>query len=49
MFFDEPSTAAPGAGAADAEDIFAEMLPFMVDVSDLDDSRDAIYTRRNGE
>ncbi len=31
------------------EDIFAEMTPFMVDVPMLDDSREAIYTRMNGE
>lgn len=49
VFFEEPSATAAGASAADAEDIFAEMRPFMVDLSDLDDSREAIYTRHSGE
>ena len=39
----------PAPEAADAEDIFAEMQPFMVDASELDDSRAAIYTRQEGE
>jgi hypothetical protein len=34
---------------ADVEDIFAEMGPFMVDVSDVDDTRQAIYSRMEGE
>jgi hypothetical protein len=31
------------------EDIFAEMRPFMVDVENVDDSREAIYSRMDGE
>jgi phenylpyruvate tautomerase PptA (4-oxalocrotonate tautomerase family) len=31
------------------EDIFAEMEPFMVRVGGVDDSREAIYTRQEGE
>ena len=31
------------------EDIFAEMAPFMVDARETDDSREAIYTRIEGE
>jgi len=49
VFEEEPASAAPGARTQDAEDIFAEMRPFMVDVQDVDDSREAIYTRMDGE
>lgn len=31
------------------EDIFAEMEPFTVRVGGVDDSREAIYTRQEGE
>lgn len=31
------------------EDIFAEMEPFMVSVEGVDDSRESIYTRQEGE
>jgi hypothetical protein len=31
------------------EDIFAEMEPYTVNVNDVDDSREAIYTRADGE
>ena len=37
------------AGTPDQDDIFAEMRPFIVDVHSLDDSREAIYTRMEGE
>jgi hypothetical protein len=33
----------------ETEDIFAEMVPFMVDFQNVDDSREAIYTRMPGE
>jgi hypothetical protein len=36
-------------GMASAEDIFAEMKPFMVEATDVDDSREAIYTLTEGE
>jgi hypothetical protein len=42
----------PGATVAEpreTEDIFAAMEPFMVDVEQMDDSREAVYTRMNGE
>ena len=48
VFEEEPATT-PTAGANNTEDIFAEMQPFMVDVQDVDDSREAIYTRMDGE
>jgi hypothetical protein len=35
--------------AREAEDIFAEMEPYMVHVGDVDDSREALYTRQEGE
>ena len=49
VFVEETASAAPEAGAPNADDIFAEMRPFMVDVQDIDDSREAIYTRMEGE
>jgi hypothetical protein len=48
VFVEEPAAAAP-TGTPAADDIFAEMKPYMVDVQDVDDSREAIYTRMNGE
>ena len=30
-------------------DIFAEMRPYMFDVEDVDDAREAIYTRQTGQ
>ena len=49
VFVEEPAPVAPGTPMHDAEDIFAEMVPFMVEVQDVDDSRDAIYSRMEGE
>jgi hypothetical protein len=49
VFEDEPAPARPDAAPREPEDIFAEMAPFMVDAHDLDDSREAIYTRMEGE
>jgi hypothetical protein len=49
VFEEEPPPAAPAAPTHDAEDIFAEMLPFLVDVQDVDDSREAIYSQMEGE
>ena len=46
VFEEEPT---PPAGTPEVEDIFAEMRPFMVDVAEFDDSREAIYTRMEGE
>jgi hypothetical protein len=31
------------------DDIFAEMRPFMVNVQDVVDSRESVYTRMDGE
>ncbi|MBW3596670.1 MAG: hypothetical protein KY475_05280 [Planctomycetes bacterium] len=45
----ESAPADVGETPSQAEDIFAEMRPFMVDVADVDDSREAIYTRLEGE
>lgn len=47
VFEEEPATA-PGL-ASGGSDLFAEMRPFMVDVPDVDDSREAIYTPAEGE
>jgi len=43
VFVEEPATAEARMPAG--EDIFAEMRPYMVNVEDLDDTREAIYTR----
>ena len=43
------SRPAPREGTQDAEDIFAEMAPYTVHVEDADDSREALYTRQEGE
>jgi|GEM_PF-593758 len=49
VFVEEPESAAVAAAPSETEDIFAEMRPFMVDVEEVDDSREAIYTRMDGE
>lgn len=45
VFIDEPSEGIP----ATPEELFAEMEPYTVQVGDADDSREAIYTRMEGE
>ena len=47
VFVEEPAPAE--ARMPDREDIFTEMRPHMVDVEDLDDTREAVYTRGEGE
>jgi len=47
VFVEEPAPAE--ARMPDREDIFAEMRPHMVDVESLDDTREAVYTRGQGE
>ena len=49
VFEDEAAPARPDPAAREFEDIFAEMAPFMVDVQTVDDSREAVYTRMEGE
>lgn len=49
VFEDEPAPAAVEGTLPDADDIFAEMTSFMVNVRDVDDSREAVYTRMEGE
>lgn len=49
VFVEEPAPIASGTRTHDIEDIFAEMRPFMVDVQNVDDSREAIYTPMDGE
>ena len=50
IVFEEESAPEPSEGAKDhIEDIFAEMGPYMVEGQDLDDSREGIYTRMEGE
>ena len=45
VFEAEPVPAEPEASLNGTEDVFAEMGPFMVDAQDVDDSREAVYTR----
>ena len=47
VFVEEPPPAE--LRMLDGEDIFAEMRTYMVDVEDLDDTREAVYTRGHGE
>lgn len=47
VFIDEPSGGS--APPANVNDFFAEMEPYMVDVADVDDSREGIYSRMDGE
>lgn len=49
VFEDDPVPPASEAAAHDMEDIFAEMVPFMVNVEHMDDSREAVYTRMEAE
>ena len=49
VFVEEPSGAADSAAASTPDDLFAEMRPYMVDVREVDDSREAIYSRLEGE
>jgi hypothetical protein len=48
VFVDDPAPP-PGTTATGAGDVFAEMGPLMVDVGDVDDSREAIYSPLEGE
>ena len=47
VFVEEP--APTDVRMSGSEDIFVEMRPYMVDVEGLDDSREAVYTRGEGE
>lgn len=47
VFEEEPTVLA--AAPQEIEDVFAERVPFMVDAQDVDDSREAVYTRMAGE
>jgi hypothetical protein len=49
VFVEESAPEASGVQMTDAKDVFAEMRPFMVDAQDVYDSRDAIYSRMEGE
>ena len=46
VFVEEPAHSIP---EGTVEEMFAEMEPFMVQVGGADDSREAIYTRMEGE
>ena len=51
VFIEESADLRPsgGEGAENAQDIFAEMEPYVVRVRDVDDSREALYTQQEGE
>ena len=49
VFEDESAPPPPDVAPHEPEDIFAEMASFMVDTPKIDDSREAIYTRGDGE
>lgn len=49
VFVEEPAATVPAACPDVDDDIFAEMVPFMVDVPEVDDSREAIYSRMENE
>jgi hypothetical protein len=50
IVFEVDTASSPSiARAPNGEDIFAEMLPYMVDVANIDDSREAIYSRMENE
>jgi hypothetical protein len=49
LFEEESAPEAPEGAKDHSADIFAEMGPFMVDGQDADDSREGIYTRKEGE
>jgi len=49
VFVEEPTDVIPAPMRLGEEDIFAQMEPFMVQVGDADDSREAIYSRMEGE
>ncbi len=48
VFVEEPADVTPPPTET-VEDMFAEMEPYMVKAEYVDDSREAIYTRMEGE
>lgn len=48
VFVDDPAPPTPAGSEPPAGDVFAEMQAFLVDVADVDDSREAIYSRMDG-
>ena len=49
VFEEESAPEGPEAAKDHSEDIFAEMGPFLVDTPDVDDSREGVSTRMDGE
>jgi hypothetical protein len=50
VFVEEPAPPAPEAGPPEVEDVFAEMCPYEArGNTEVDDSREAIYTGLDGE
>jgi hypothetical protein len=49
VFVDDQSTCTAGSSTAEQQDMFAEMRPYMVNGSEIDDSRAAIYSPMEGE
>ena len=48
-FVEEPQTESKQPVPQAVEDFFKEMEPYMVDVGDVDDSREGVYSRKPGE
>lgn len=49
IVFEEESPPRPHAVPDESEDIFAEMAALMVDTPEIDDAREAVYSRMKGE
>ena len=49
VFEEESAPDASETATGGTEDVFAEMSPFMVDAQDVDDSREGVYTRMEGD
>jgi hypothetical protein len=49
VFVEEPAGAQTSPMPATVKELFKEMEPYMVEVGDVDDSREAIYTKQPGE
>jgi hypothetical protein len=49
VFVEEPAGASVQDVPATVEELFKEMEPYTTKVGDFDDSREAIYTRMEGE
>jgi hypothetical protein len=49
VFIEEPTAVAAQRMSGTVEELFAEMRPYESNAPDIDDSREAIHTRKPGE